>query len=232
VGGGRPLGPGEVSLAHRGILFLDELSEFPRSVLEALRQPLEDGWISLARVGGRFRFPARFNLVAAMNPCPCGHLGDPRRPCACDPVHVARYRARISGPLRDRIDLHVEVPPLPYRELERFREGEPSLEVRRRVTEARRRQGLRRGPSTPGSGENGTLTPREIRRWCTSDGAGTRLLEEASERLGLSARGIHRVLKVARTVADLEGSRRVRRDHLAEALQYRILDWEWSRAVP
>jgi magnesium chelatase family protein len=231
VGGGQPPGPGEVSLAHRGILFLDELPEFPRSVLEALRQPMEDGWISLVRAQGRFRFPARFDLVAAMNPCPCGHLGDVRRPCTCDPVEVGRYRARISGPLRDRIDLHVEVPPLPWRELQGAAEGEPSERIRERVVRARKRQELRGKPALAEPFVNGTLGPREIARWCAPDREGHRLLEDAGEALGLSARGIHRVLKVARTVADLDGSDGIRREHLAEALQYRVLDREWSRPV-
>ena len=231
VGGGTPPGPGEISLAHRGILFLDELPEFPRSVLESLRQPMEDGWISLVRARFRHRFPARFNLVAAMNPCPCGHLGDPRRPCTCDPVLVTRYRSRISGPLRDRIDLHVEVPTLPWRELAGPADGEGSREVRDRVARARRVQERRRPPTSPDPLVNGSMTPEEVSRWCALDAGGRRLLEDAGEALGLSARALHRVLKVARTVADLEGGKKVAREHLAEALQYRILDREWGQPV-
>lgn len=232
VGGGRPAGPGEVSLAHHGILFLDELPEFPRSVLEALRQPMEDGWLSLVRAESRLRLPARFNLVAAMNPCPCGHLGDPRHACTCDPVHVARYRGRISGPLRDRIDLHVEVPALPYLELEGASRGESSSAVRGRVAAARQIQEAR-GCSRPGGPvANGALGPGAIDRWCTPDREARDLLAEAVDVLGLSVRGVHRVLKVARTVADLDGRERIARADVAEALQYRTLDREWARPVP
>jgi len=223
-GGGAPIRPGEVSLAHHGILFLDELPEFSRAALETLRQPVEDGWISVVRVRERLRFPARFTLVAAMNPCPCGHLGDPRNECTCDPSQVARYRFRISGPLRDRIDLHVEVPATPYEKLDGGPAGDPSIEVRRRVIRARVRQrerALERGDEVAW---NSTLSPSRVRDWCRPDEAGRRLLVDASTRLGLSARGIHRVLKVARTVADLEGSPHVQVPHLAEAVGYRMLD--------
>jgi magnesium chelatase family protein len=220
-----------MSLAHHGVLFLDELPEFSRAVLETLRQPLEDGWISVVRASERLRFPARFTLVAAMNPCPCGHLGDPVRPCVCDPVQVGRYRARISGPLRDRMDIHLEVPALSFRELAAHGAGEPSHTVRDRVSKAReiqrRRQGRKRDRSgEPATSWNSFLGPAAVRRWCRPDPDGERLLEDASSRLGLSPRAIHRVLKLARTVADLDGSSRVREEHLAEAVQYREIGRE------
>ena len=236
AGGGSPPRPGEVSLAHHGILFLDELAEFSRSGLETLRQPLEDGSIAIVRVRERVRYPARFTLVAAMNPCPCGHLGDPRNDCVCDPTQVARYRSRISGPLRDRIDLHLEVHAVPFRDLDRAPPGERSEAVRDRVIRAREIQRRRQGGTSPpsasepartppgGASWNAMLPPAAVRRWCRPDAAGRRLIEDAADRLGLSARGIHRVLKLARTVADLEGRRRVEEAHLAEALQYRVLD--------
>jgi magnesium chelatase family protein len=220
IGGGWPLRPGEASLAHQGVLFLDELPEYPRNVLETLRQPLEDGWITLVRARDRVRFPARFTLVAAMNPCPCGHLGDPRRDCLCDPGQVARYRSRISGPLQDRIDLHLEVPAISFRELDGEEPGESSAEVLRRVLEARERQ---QGRWEGDVGRwNAALGQREVRAWCRPDSAGRTLLESACDHLGLSARGVHRVLKVARTIADLAGEEGVREPHVAEALQYRV----------
>ncbi len=221
VGGGSPVRPGEITLAHHGILFLDELAEFSRGVLETLRQPLESGWVSVVRARERVRLPAGFTLVAAMNPCPCGHLGDPVRPCTCDSGRVERYRSRISGPLRDRIDLHVEVTPVPFDELRATGEAEHSTEVRARVLEARRRQSERfeRAGRT-----NADLAPGELRAAATLGAGGEELLREASERLGLSSRAIHRVLKVARTIADLERSVRVERAHLSEAVHYRILD--------
>lgn len=214
IGGGWPVCPGEVSLAHGGVLFLDEMPEFSRHALEILRQPLEDGSVAVTRVRGRVRFPARFVLIAAMNPCPCGHLGDPRHACTCDPVQVERYRSRISGPLLDRMDLRVEVPVVPYRELLDRPAGESSSTVRARVMRAREIQRERGcwNSSLPASG---------VQRWCHPDRNGDRLLAEASDRLGLSARGVHRVLKVARTIADLEGVGPVGEAHVAEALQYR-----------
>jgi magnesium chelatase family protein len=225
VGGGAMPRPGEVSLAHCGVLFLDELPEFRRDSLEALRQPMEEGFVAVARTRARLRFPARFSLVAAMNPCPCGHLGDPRHECRCTTLGVERYRARISGPLLDRIDLHVEVPAVGLAEL-RSAPGEPTAAVAARVAAARERQverigRLGRGVATP---VNAALGPEEIRRHATPDAAGQRLLDTAFERLGLSARALDRILKVARTIADLAGSEEVRAPHVAEAIQYRSLD--------
>ncbi|HEX4954118.1 MAG TPA: YifB family Mg chelatase-like AAA ATPase [Thermoanaerobaculia bacterium] len=222
VGGGSQPRPGEASLAHHGVLFLDELPEFRREALEALRQPLEDGEVSICRARARMRFPARFALVAAMNPCPCGHLGDPRTECRCNPHAVERYRARISGPLLDRIDLHVEVGPLPLADL-KAPSGESTVVVARRVEAARSRQ-RERFTSTGGPPVNARMSPAAMREHCALDDTGQRLLDQAYERLGLSARALDRVLKVARTLADLEGSDALRPAHVAEAIQYRALD--------
>ncbi len=222
IGGGSIPRPGEVSLAHNGVLFLDELPEFPRSALEALRQPLEDGEVTVVRTLGRVCFPARFSLVCALNPCPCGHLGDPRRECACSLAAVERYRGRISGPLLDRIDLHVEVPALDAREL-RSGTAEPSRAVAERVGAARAIQRRRLGEAAP-SPINASLSAEELRRHCPIDGPAQHLLDAAFERLGLSARALSRVLKVARTIADLEGAEKIGPQHVAEAIQYRALD--------
>jgi magnesium chelatase family protein len=222
IGGGSVPRPGEVSLAHCGVLFLDELPEFRRDSLEALRQPIEEGFVTVARTRARLSFPARFALVAAMNPCPCGHRGDRRHECRCTPPMVERYRARISGPLLDRIDLHVEVPALELGEL-RGPAGEPTARVADRVREARRRQGAR-FPAGSAAPVNAALDTRELTRHAEPDEAGRRLLDTAFERLGLSARAVHRILKVARTIADLAGSDGVRAPHVAEAIQYRSLD--------
>ena len=215
VGGGSPPRPGEISLAHHGVLFLDELPEFSRHVLEVLREPLESGRITISRAARQADFPARFQLIAAMNPCPCGYLGHFSGQCRCTPDMVARYRSRISGPLLDRIDLQVEVPALPSHDLAASAAGEPSAVVRERVAQARERQVQRQGMPNArldGSGaENAARLDREARA----------LLDEAAARLMLSARAHFRVLKVARTVADLEGSRAVSAHHLAEALRYR-----------
>jgi len=220
VGGGSVPRPGEISLAHHGVLFLDEMPEFSRRVLEALRQPLEEGAVRIARAARTVRFPARFVLVAAMNPCPCGHLGDAAKPCRCTPQQVDRYAGRLSGPLRDRLDLVVEVAALRYAELTGPGDGEASAPVRARVLAARARQLARGGGRT--ARLNGRLTPRLVRRLCRPDVGGARLLEQGVERLGLSARAYDRVLRVARTIADLDGAADLATRHVAEALQFRM----------
>jgi magnesium chelatase family protein len=222
VGGGTVPRPGEVSLAHNGVLFLDEITEFRRDVLEVLRQPMESGLVVIARAAGSLAFPASFQLAAAANPCPCGHLGDPRRECRCTPPEVRRYRARLSGPLLDRIDLQLEVPAVPYRDLARGGAGERSAAVRARVLAARARQGRRLAGS--GRHANAELTPPEVRRWCAPDAEGERLLELAMNKLALSARALHRILRVARTIADLDAAETLAARHVAEAIAYRTLD--------
>jgi len=219
VGGGRWPRPGEVTLAHRGVLFLDELPEFAPSTLEALRQPLEDKVVTISRVQGSVTFPASFMLVGAMNPCPCGYLGDPVRPCTCPASAVARYQRRMSGPLLDRVDLFVEVPRVEYEKLAGPAGGEPSEVVRERVARARERQ-ARRFAGTPITC-NAEMGPVEVWEVCQVEPSARSLLQTAVRQLGLSARAYHRVLKVARTIADLEGSEAIRLPHLAEALQYR-----------
>jgi magnesium chelatase family protein len=213
VGGGGVPRPGEISLAHHGVLFLDELPEFERRVLEALREPLETGHIRVSRAARRAEFPARFQLVAAMNPCPCGYLGEAR--CRCTPDQIARYRSKLSGPLLDRIDLLIEVPAVTETELTTRGEGESSAVVRERVTAARERQLARQGKP------NALLTPDEVDQHCLPDCAGAALLKQAMTRLDLSARAYHRILKVARTIADLTGDFIIRGPHVAEAIQYR-----------
>jgi magnesium chelatase family protein len=213
VGGGSNPRPGEISLAHHGVLFLDELPEFERRVLEALREPLESGHIRVARAVHRVDFPAQFQLVAAMNPCPCGYLGAAR--CRCTPDQVARYRGKLSGPLLDRIDMTIEVPALAEGELQGKAEGESSAAVRQRVAVARETQHARQGKS------NSRLATKEIDRLCAPDETGAALLKQAIARLNLSARAYHRVLKVARTLADLSGTERVSSAHIAEAIHYR-----------
>ena len=215
VGGGAVPRPGEVSLAHRGVLFLDELPEFSRRALEVLRQPLEDGAVTIARARASFSFPARFLLVGAMNPCPCGWYGDPERSCTCSPHQIRRYRAKISGPLLDRFDLLVEVPRLLPEELARAPEGEPSASVAERVAAARARMRARQGKP------NGLLAPKELARVAALTPGAERLLLSAAKKLLLTGRAYDRVLRVARTIADLSGSERVEEVHLAEALTYR-----------
>ncbi len=219
VGGGRWPRPGEISLAHRGILFLDEMPEFNRRVLEVLRQPMEDKQVTISRAHGSLTFPANFTLIAAMNPCPCGYYGDPERACTCSLGAIQRYRHRISGPLLDRIDIHIEVPRLPYEKLRGLRRGEPSAAIRTRIEAARARQAERLRPR--GMVTNADMGPGEIRDFCHLDGLGERLMRAAMRQMHLSARGYHRVLKVARTIADLEGESAIHQHHLAEALQYR-----------
>jgi len=218
VGGANPPRPGEISLAHHGVLFLDEMPEFPRDALEALREPLESGIISIARAARQTQFPARFQLVAAMNPCPCGYLGDASGRCRCTPDRVAGYRRRISGPLMDRIDLKVEVPRPRDAEMLGAPGGECSIAIRERVSAARERQLARQGKP------NAWLQAKETTLHCALEAAAERLLKEAIAKLSLSARAYHRVLRVARTIADLAGSRAIDTAQLAEAIQYRRLD--------
>ena len=218
VGGGSSPRPGEVSLAHHGVLFLDELLEFPRSVLEALRQPMEDGTVTIARASASLRFPARFALAAAMNPCPCGHAGDPTRACVCASTEVAKYRGRLSGPLADRIDLHVHVPPIALARLSMRENATGSAVVRARVEHARARQRTRYDNE---AGCNARAPGRWLETHGGLESSARQLLTSAGERLHLSARAFHRVLRVARTIADIEGEIHVRTPHIAEALGYR-----------
>ncbi len=222
VGGGRGPRPGEVTLAHHGVLFLDELPEFGRATLDVLRQPVEEGSVTLIRANRSTRLPARFALVAAMNPCPCGQLGRTDRPCACTPATVANYRCRVSGPLRDRFDIQVEVPALPAKALGDSPPGESSSVVGARVAAARRVQEGR----APDGGRpvNARLTPDLLRRLAAPDPDGRRLLRQAIDQLGLSARAHDAVLRVARTIADLDERESVGVDQVAEAIQYRSLD--------
>ena len=221
VGGGSQPRPGEVSLAHHGVLFLDEMLEFSRHVLEVLRQPLEEGHVTIARAARTAVFPARFMLVGAMNPCPCGFLGDTMRECRCTPQQIARYRDRLSGPLRDRLDLTVEVPALPPSVLTMSAGGESSASVRGRVVAARERQRARY--ATDLICTNTELAPAQMGRYCSLDAPARRILDGALVRMSLSARGYDRVRKVARTIADLAGEERIAADHLAEALQFRMM---------
>jgi magnesium chelatase family protein len=223
IGGGSNPRPGEVSLSHHGVLFMDELPEFRRNVLEVLRQPLEDAEVTISRAAISLTYPSRFMLAAAMNPCPCGHYGDSQRKCSCTPLAVQKYLARVSGPLLDRIDLHVEVPAVRYRDLADQRNGEPSESIRSRVARAREVQRAR----FAGRAEihaNAHMTPKDLRRFCTIGEASDALLRTAISRLGLSARAYHRVLKIARTIADLDRAAEIGTAHVSEAIQYRSLD--------
>ncbi len=222
IGGGAVPRPGEVSLAHNGLLFLDELPEFQRNVLEVLRQPLEDGSVTIARASMSLTFPARFTLAAAMNPCPCGFFNDPSRQCTCTPPMIQRYISKISGPLLDRIDIHIDMPAVKYRELRDDSGGESSEEIRERVIKARQRQLQRYQGEKVYS--NAQMSPRLIRRYCAISAECEKLLEDAVNRLGLSARAHDRILKVARTIADLDGAESIGSMHISEAIQYRSLD--------
>ena len=231
LGGGAHPVPGEVSLAHNGVLFLDELPEFHRNVLEVMRQPLEDGKVTVSRAAATVTFPCRFMLVAAMNPCPCGHYGDPQKACRCTPLQMQRYRNKISGPLLDRIDLHVEVPAMEYRQLASLEKGEPSAAIRARVVASRERQRERFGggsdPAAPTC--NAAMRARDVPRHCRLGESANLLLKSAMDDLHLSARAYDRILKVARTIADLEGQANIAEEHVAEAIQYRSLDRQyWS----
>jgi len=219
VGGGPQPRPGEVSLAHHGVLFLDEMLEFSRHVLEVLRQPLEEGRVAIARAARTAIFPARFMLIGAMNPCPCGYAGDPTRQCRCTPMQLARYRDRLSGPLRDRLDLTVDVPALPFDALQDANSAEPSASVRARVVGARERQAARYDGG--GITTNARLTTAMMTRHCAIDGAALAVVKATMRTFPLSARGYDRVRKVARTIADLAGEERIRVEHVAEALQFR-----------
>jgi magnesium chelatase family protein len=222
IGGGSIPRPGEVSLAHNGVLFLDELPEFPRSVLEVMRQPLEDGTVTIARASMSLSFPARFMLAAAMNPCPCGYFNDKSHDCSCTPPMMQRYISKISGPLLDRIDIHIEVPAVQYRELRSAAAAEGSMEIRARVLAAREKQHERFG--TGRIYTNAQMQTRQIRTHCELSSDAERLLERAMQQQGLSARAHDRILKVARTIADLDAQPAITVGHLAEAIQYRTLD--------
>jgi len=226
VGGGAIPQPGEISLAHHGVLFLDEFPEFPRTTLEMIRQPLEDGCVTIPRVHSTLNFPARIMLVAAMNPCPCGYYTDPQRPCKCSPGAIERYMGRISGPLIDRIDIHVEVPPVPWRQLRAGDgDGQSSAAMREQVLRARQVQRRRfDGESRGQTTTNATMSPRQVRRHCKLDAAGETLLKQAMTEMGLSARAHDKVLRIARTLADMESCESVAAHHLAEAVQYRRLE--------
>ncbi|MBN1435751.1 MAG: YifB family Mg chelatase-like AAA ATPase [Sedimentisphaerales bacterium] len=222
VGGGSVPRPGELSLAHNGLLFLDEFPEFSRVVLETIRQPLEDGNVTISRASGTLTFPANIMLVAAMNPCPCGYRTDPKRSCKCTPNQVERYMSRISGPLVDRIDIHIDVPAVPYEQLTDKRDGTDSATMREQVREARARQ-AERFAGLPAM-TNSRMNSRQVRKFCPLDDGGQQLLKQAIYELGLSARAHDKVLRIARTIADLEGATEIQANHLAEAIQYRRLD--------
>jgi magnesium chelatase family protein len=223
IGGGTVPKPGEVSLAHNGVLFLDELPEFKKNVLEVMRQPLEDGVVTISRATVSLSYPARFMLVAAMNPCPCGYRTDPRNECTCTPVVIQKYMGKISGPLMDRIDIHIEVPAVPFTELADKAPGEPSTAVKERVQQARQIQ-LERFRERKGMFANSQMEANDLKQYCRLNADALSLLKRAMEKLGLSARAYDRILKVSRTIADLEGQENIQPHHVSEAIQYRTLD--------
>jgi len=226
-GGGSIPRPGELSLAHNGVLFLDELPEFNRVALEVLRQPMEDGCVSISRAAGTVRYPCSVMLVCAMNPCPCGFFGHPTRRCTCPQGAAQRYLSRVSGPLLDRLDIHIEVPPVDFKRLSSEERSEPSAVIRERVDRARKVQQERFAGS--GIHANGRMNAAQTRAFCRIDEPGKQLLESAFSALGLSARAYDKILRVARTIADLEGSAKIEVPHLAEAIQFRSLDRKfWS----
>ncbi len=228
VGGGSPPSPGEISMAHNGVLFLDELPEFNRRTLEVLRQPLEDGHVTISRASQSSTFPANFILIAALNPCPCGYRTDPRRTCRCSDLQIERYMSRISGPLLDRIDIHLEVPPLDYHELSAQTPGTSSANIREQVLRARAIQEKRFQRSR--TRYNADMSHRQIQIWCKVDEEGHHILEVAMVDYGLSARAHDKILRIARTIADLEGAENIGNNHLYEAINYRALDRKlWSR---
>jgi magnesium chelatase family protein len=222
VGGGSWPRPGEISLSHRGILFLDEFAEFGSKILEALRQPLEDRVVTISRAQGSLTFPANFVLVAAINPCPCGYFGDSEKACTCTASMINKYQKRISGPILDRIDIHLEVHRIPMQKLTALDGGEPSRVIRQRVEAARAMQEARFTPlGKPNVLVNGDMGPAEVQKFCRLDKEGSQMIRIAVERMGLSARAYHRILKLSRTIADLAGEEGIQVSHLAESLQYR-----------
>jgi magnesium chelatase family protein len=223
LGGTANLTPGEISLAHHGVLFLDELPEFHRDVLEALREPLEEGRVVISRATGTMTFPSSFMLMAAMNPCPCGFYGDSKRECRCSPSMIQRYRNKISGPLLDRIDIHIDVPAVKYKEMAGEATGEPSEKIRLRVEDARAIQ-RRRFAGRDSVACNARMTPKDIKKHCGLDKESQELLKMAMTELNLSARAYDRILKVSRTIADLDHSEAIQSQHISEAIQYRSLD--------
>jgi magnesium chelatase family protein len=224
VGGGSTPAPGEISLAHNGVLFLDELPEFNRTTLEVLRQPLEDGSVSISRAMRASQFPADFMLIASLNPCPCGFRNDPRRECHCSVPQIERYMSKISGPLLDRIDIHLEVAAVPFKELSTGPRGTGSETMREQVEAARSRQAERFRTLGAAKQTNGQMTGRQVRQVCVLDAPSRDLLESSVNEQGLSARAHDKILRVARTIADLDGSDAIRQEHLAEAVNYRMLD--------
>jgi len=227
IGGGSIPRPGEVSLAHNGVLFLDELLEFKKHVLEVLRQPMEDGMVTIARANIRLSFSARFILAAALNPCPCGYFGSHQRECRCTPTQINRYESRLSGPLLDRIDMYLEVAPLPFEEMSNKRFGESSKTIKKRVEDTRKIQ-KKRYYKNSHIFNNGQMGTKEIEKYCRLDDSSMQLLKKSVEHLGLSARGYHRILKISRTIADMEMSKNIKTNHIAEAIQYRRLDMQRS----